>query len=237
MEEVGVTRTTTARRRRTFHSGAPLCEERGSRLRHAGTTEVRRLGCFIPPFVLLGAILLIGCSRNDDSILPVLKQHLQRYPDMQADDIYKLVHHAAMGNGHMFTDTAAARLWLLSEMDEISADTTEPLIEQVSPDGVIVRVNLRPYKARGGDIETLYRSMLRSAGLFRQDPAQLERWGREIIDESEFGTIPVDKTTLREFFDQMKSAGYPAKHHSETYEKLYAPSYRVLMRDLIPAVR
>lgn len=187
--------------------------------------------------IIVVALLWGGCSKGADSILPVLKQHLQRYPDMQADDIYKLVHHAAMGNGHMFTDTAAARLWLLSEMDEISADTTEPLIEQVSPDGVIVRVNLRPYKAHGGDVETLFRSMLNSAGRFRQDPGQLERWGQEIIDESEFGTIPVDKTELRQFFGEMKAAGYPAKHHSETYEKLYAPAYRVLMRDLVPAVQ
>ncbi len=187
--------------------------------------------------IVVVTLLLGGCSKDGDTILPVLKQHLQRYPDMQADDIYKLAHQAAMGNGHMFTDTTAARLWLLSEMDEIVADTTEPLVEQVSPDWITVRVNLRPYKARGGDVEKLFQSMLRSAQQFRQDPASLERWGREIIDESEFGTIPVDKTTLREFFDEMKAAGYPAKHHSETYETLYSPSYRVLMRELVPAVR
>ena len=182
-------------------------------------------------------LVLWGCSRGDDSILPVLKQHMQRHPDMRAEDIYKMVHHAAMGNAHLFSDTAAARLWLLNEFDEIQGDTAEPLIEPVSPDGSIVRVNLRPYKARGGDIDRLFDSMVQSAGRIHQDAAALDRWLQEVLDESEFGTIPVDKTTLREFFDAMKAEGYPAKHHSETYETLYAPSYRVLMRELVPAVR
>ena len=162
---------------------------------------------------------------------------MQRYPDMEADDIYKLVHQAAMGNGHLFTDTASVRLYLLNEFDEVLPDTTEPLIEPLSPDGRVVRMNLRPFKARGGDPEQLFEAMLRSSERFKQDPAALENWWTEIMGESEYGTIPSDRTTLQQLFDRMKADGFPPQHHSETYEAAYRPAYRVLLRGLVPAVR
>lgn len=177
-----------------------------------------------------------GCSRSSDSILPVLKQHLQRYPDMEAEDIYKLVHQAAMGNGHLFTDTAGAKLYLLNELDEVEADTTEPLIEPLSPDGRIVRMNLRPFKARGGDADQLFDAMIRSANTFEQRPDDLERWWTEILDEAEYGTIPSDRTSLQALFDRVKAEGFPARHHSETYEVAYQPAYRVLLKEFVPAL-
>jgi hypothetical protein len=30
----------------------------------------------------------------------VVEDHLRRYPAMQVEDVYKLVHQAAFGNGH-----------------------------------------------------------------------------------------------------------------------------------------
>lgn len=187
--------------------------------------------------LIVGTVFWTACSRSDDSILPILKEHLRRYPDMQAEDIYKLVHQAAMGNGHLFTDTVGVRLYLLSELDEVAADSSEPMVETLSPDGAVVRLNLRAYKARGGDADLLYQAMRRSADRFHQDPAQLEHWWQEILAESEYGTIPVDKTTLRELFDSMRAAEFPPRHHSETYEAAYAPAYRVLLRELVPPVR
>jgi hypothetical protein len=173
---------------------------------------------------------MTGCSSKDDSIIPTLREHLKRYPDMESEDIYKLVHQAAMGNGHLFTDTAGAKLYLLNELDEVRADTTEPLIEPLSPDGQIVRMNLRPFKARGGEADQLFDAMVRSANAFQQDPAKLARWWTEIMDEAEYGTIPTDRTTLQQLFDSMKMAGLPARHHSEAYEVAYQPAYRVLLR-------
>jgi hypothetical protein len=182
-------------------------------------------------FFLAMSVFFGGCDRTDDSILPVLNQHFRRYPDMEAEDIYKLVHQAAMGNGHLFTDTAGAKLYLLNELDEIEADTTEPLIELLSPEGRTVRLNLRPFKARGGDADELFEAMVRSATTFGQDPERLERWWNEIMDEAEYGTIPNDRSTLRQLFERMKADGFPARHHSETYEAQYRPSYRVLLRE------
>lgn len=193
---------------------------------------------FLASLAFLAVTILVsaGCSRSSDSILPVLKQHLQRYPDMEAEDIYKLVHQAAMGNGHLFTDTAGAKLYLLNELDEVEADTTEPLIEPLSPDGRIVRMNLRPFKARGGDADQLFDAMIRSANTFEQRPDDLERWWTEILDEAEYGTIPSDRTSLQALFDRVKAEGFPARHHSETYEVAYQPAYRVLLKEFVPAL-
>ena len=39
----------------------------------------------------------------------LLSAHLKRYPAMQLDDIYKLLHQAALGPGHAVENPAAAR--------------------------------------------------------------------------------------------------------------------------------
>lgn len=201
----------------------PLCTE--------GNTRQFLRGLFV--FLLV----LVGCAKSDESFLPVLMEHLKRHPDMRVEDVYKLVHHGAMGNDHLFHDTAGIRLYLLEEMDEVPADSSEPLTERLTPDGSLVRLNLRPYKAFGGDVDRLIESMIRTSTLVRPRPDKFEKWWNEIMDEAEYGTIPIDRTTLRTYFEAKKEQGFPAVHHSEEYEASYAPAYRVLLNELVPAVR
>ena len=196
--------------------------------------SLRGLSCRISALLIIA--LFTSCGKSDESILPVVHKHLQRHPDMQVEDIYKLVYQAAMGNDHSVTDTAAARFNLLMEFDEVLADSSEPLVEPLSPDGRIVRINLRPYKAGQGDVNLLYFAMIRSSHFLRPSSERLDTWLDEIVEESEYGTIPVDKGTLKTYFAQKRADGFPAVEHSETYETLYAPSYRVVMSELVPAL-
>ena len=74
----------------------------------------------------------------------ILQDHLARYPKMQARDVYKLLHQAAMGSEHAVTDIASARAWLERELAEIGPGPAEPLVDPISPDGQIARIHLRP---------------------------------------------------------------------------------------------
>jgi hypothetical protein len=85
------------------------------------------------------------------AIEDVLHAHIARYPAMQIQDIYKLVHQAAMGSEHAISSARGPRMWLERELAEMGSGPEETLIDPISGDGQIVRVHLRPFLARGGD--------------------------------------------------------------------------------------
>lgn len=186
----------------------------------------------------MGSLLFLGaCAPKSDAIVPVLQAQLRRYPAMQIEDVYKLVYQDAFGNGHLITDAAEARAYLRSELDSVVADGTEPLVESLSPDGSVVRVNLRPFKARGTDPKLLVDAMLASAPRLRPRPDAFEKWWQEIVDAAARGAIPFDSAALRSFAAAKKAEGYPAIHHSDAYESRYHPAYRVVLRELaLPAI-
>ncbi len=180
------------------------------------------------------ALLLaaMACRSAGDRMLPVLQAHLQRYPAMQVEDVYKLVHQAAFGNGHLITDEAGARGYLQAELDSVAAEASEPLVEPLIPDGSVVRVNLRPFKAKGGDPQALGDAMLASANLLTPQPERFDRWWQEVVEAASAGAVPFDATALRSFGAARKAERYPAIHHSAAYESRYHPAYRVVAREL-----
>ncbi len=192
---------------------------------------VRPLCCVLSVSLLLG-----GCAGSSDAILPTVTAQLRAHPGMQVEDVYKLVHQAAFGNGHLMTDAASDRAYLLTELASVTADASEPMIEPLSPDGSVIRVNLRPFKARDGDPQQLLDAMAASAQRFRPQPDLFERWWQEIVDGAGRGAIPLDPAALREFAAARKADGYPAIHHSAAYEARYHPAYRVVLRELVPAL-
>ena len=164
------------------------------------------------------------------TIVDRLAEQVKRYPDMQTADAYKFVHQAAFGNGHLITDEAAARTYLRTELDSVSGGASEPLIEDVSPDGSVIRVNLRPFKAQNLDATKLADVMLESAKKFRPDREQFERWWDAAADAALRRTLPFDAAKLSAFGAMRNLEDYPAVHHSEIYAARYRPAYRVVLR-------
>jgi len=179
-------------------------------------------------FIGVATLLITGCRASDDSILLSLHEQLQRHPAMQVEDVYKLTHQAAFGNEHLVTDDVMARQYLLSELDGVKADDGEPLIERVNGNATVMRVNLRPFKARHLDPQRLVEAMLASARAFHPDPSVFERSWQDIVRSAESGSLPWPADALRAFAATRKTEGYPAVHHSDIYTVRYQPAYRVL---------
>jgi len=180
--------------------------------------------------ILTVAVFIVSCARKQSAFEKVFQAQLQRYPAMQIQDLYKLVYQATMGNEHLLTDSAAVHDYLIRELESIQASAAEPLLEEISPDGEVVRLNLRPFKARQGDHRALFRAMMQTARIFQKSPEHLERHLRELEQTTHF-----DAATMQAFFHEMHEKGYPAAHHSTVYEEKYAPAYRVLLKEFVPA--
>jgi len=88
---------------------------------------------------------------------------------MQIQDVYKLLHQAAMGSEHAVSNPESARGWLIRELAEMGEGVPEPLIDPISPDDEIVRVHMRPYVAAGYDPDLLLDAFIRTANEYRGD--------------------------------------------------------------------
>ena len=151
-------------------------------------------------------------------------------PQVRIEDSYKWIYQATRGGEHAVPDEQMARDWLEQEwrtLGEPQAD--EPLWQPLCPDGAIGRLNLRPFRARGGRIEDLSAAFVASSRNFRNDESSFiaawNEFGRRLNQRARGSLAWRDWKLLDR---KMRMAGYPAIHHSETYDKARRPSYRVI---------
>jgi hypothetical protein len=170
---------------------------------------------------------------DNKSMDKILRDHLRRYPLMQAADLYKLLHQAALGSEHAVHDEQAARDWLEHELAEMGEGPNEPLLDPISPDGQILRVHLHPYLRAGKDVETLLRAFVRTASEWSGSPEKLKEYGAAAARLAQMGTGSIRREEIEAFFSKMEQQGFPAVHHSTKYERLYRPAYRVVARQFL----
>jgi hypothetical protein len=163
----------------------------------------------------------------------LLSAHLARYPAMQLDDIYKLLHQAALGPGHAVGNPTAARKRLDEEMAALGAAPAEPLQDIISPDGRLGRVHLRSFLAAGGKPETLHRAFIETANSYPPSADKLAKFCGCLGDLAESGGIAFAREDVIAYFEKISRAGYPAIHHSEAFRSAYRPAYRVVAVDLL----
>jgi hypothetical protein len=158
----------------------------------------------------------------------ILQDQAARYPLMKIQDLYKLIHQAAMGSEHAVSDAAAAHRWMAREIAALGDGPAEPLVDPLTPDSQLVRVHLRPYLAAGGYPDTLVRAFVETANTYPGSVERLRRYWQYAEDGAEAGLLPFKRDALAAFLATQAEAGYPAVHHSEPYEAAYAPAYRVV---------
>lgn len=165
----------------------------------------------------------------------LLSQHIARYPRMQLDDIYKLLHQAALGPGHAVKDAAVAHAWLEKEAAELGPGPVEPEKDVISPDGRLARVHLRSWLAAGRSLDDLNRVFAETANTYTPSRERLEKFCGCLGDLAGDGGIPFAQQDVVAYFDRIAQASYPVLHHSKTYTDAYKPAYRVVDVTLLQA--
>jgi hypothetical protein len=148
---------------------------------------------------------------------------------MQLQDVYKLLYQGVRGPEHLVTTPEEFVARLRAEWTAVSADDTEPLLEHIRPDKGLARVNLRPCKARGGDVDTLAAACLQAARCTWGTPTDLRQVWRafvEICRVDPATAYPLDEVAA--FSRWLEEQDYPSVHHSERYRELYRPAYRLI---------
>ena len=146
------------------------------------------------------------------------------------EDAYKWTYQATRGGEHAVPDEESARKWLDSEWSELGKPTADEVVwEPLCPGSEIGRLNLRPFRKSGGKSDDLLEAFLASSREYRSEQSSfVDAWlelGKRLKKK------PAGKLNYKEWakFDaEMKAKNYPAIHHSETYEKVNHPAYRIL---------
>ncbi len=170
-------------------------------------------------------------SDEETKLAELIDYHRKLRPGFEIQDAYKLLYQGNLGIEHIMGDTIAAKEYLDYEMASINAGEfpEEPLIENISTDSSIVRINLRPFKRLGLDATTLWRVMVVSSQSYpRINEKFLHSW-KLCLALCEDGVLPFEPEKVRLFEDQMRNNHYRSSHHSNQYTDTYKPAYRVVL--------
>jgi len=194
---------------------------------------MKSLRCLFGCALWWGSALVHAETAAASSWPEFLAAALHGRTECEPQDGYKLLVQATLGAEHAAPSEAAALAWMEREVATLEPAPDEPMVESITPDGSLVRVNLRPFLARGGDWRALARAFAatgrRKFGT-REDLAA--RW-EMVVTLAQDGRLPFAAAAAREFGRAMAEKGFPAVHHSKRYAAAYRPAYRVIAKELL----
>lgn len=173
-------------------------------------------------------VIIVLCPH--ESLVEFAAGRWQNDPDARIEDAYKWLYQATRGGEHAVPDKHSARQWLQREWQSLGEPLpNEKIWEPLRPDGKIGRLNLRPFRAKGGKQEDLLAAFLESAKSFKGTHSEFQTaWadlGTQLKKQS------IGKITWNEWKrldGEMRAKNYPAVHHSREYNEARSPAYRVL---------
>ena len=180
---------------------------------------------------LVCSFSLFGQPIDMVAMRSAIERQLATYPESTLQDIYKSFYQEHFGPGHIISDTASARRYLMRELSEMG-ETQSPYFEPTGSQGDYVRVYLTVVADSLITAEQLLDAFVRSANS-RQDPIViwLEKW------EAIISIILANKIELEDFETDLPllteaARNNQAVHHSRRYNEAYHPHYRIVERSI-----
>ena len=167
-----------------------------------------------------------------EQLVELLKKHLAVRPGMEARDLYKLLFQSVCGPEHLITSPDVFTARLAAEWESLDRAGDDPLWESIRPDGSLLRLNLRPYKNQGGEVEKLAAACLETARRTWGTRAELQQAWEGVFTACKAHPWPgLSLEGIEAFTSWLAANGYPPVHHSEEYRRLYRPAYRLVAAD------
>jgi len=153
--------------------------------------------------------------------------HKRTRPEMRARDAYKLLFQGVYGVGHLM----GAGVWDYLQREVKSLDVKdqqgEALMESVSVDGSVVRVNLRPFIVKDYPLIQLMEAM-RNSEIKGKPSYFLEMWGN-FVELVWSGQLDFDQAEVDTVNKSLNRDNPQPMHHTRQYRDAYHPAYRVVL--------
>ena len=181
--------------------------------------------------VLVCSFSLFGQSIDTLAVQSAIERQLVTYPESTLQEIYKSFYQEHFGPGHIISDTASARRYLMRELSEMG-ETQSPYFEPTGSQGDYVRVYLSAIADSLITAEQLLDAFVRSANLWQEPTVSwMEKW------EAIISIIQANKIELEGFETDLPllteaAQNNQAVHHSRRYNEAYHPHYRIVERSI-----
>ena len=180
---------------------------------------------------LVCSFSLFGQPIDTVAVRSAIERQLATYPESTLQDIYKSFYQEHFGPGHIISDTASARRYLMRELSEMGKNQS-PYFEPTGSQGDYVRVYLSAVADSRITAEQLLDAFVRSANS-RQKPvvSWMEKW------QAIISIIQANKIELKGFETDLPllteaARNNQAVHHSRSYNEAYNPHYRIVERSI-----
>ena len=180
---------------------------------------------------LVCSFSLFGQSIDTAAVRSAIERQLADYPESTLQDIYKSFYQEHFGPGHIISDTASARRYLMSELSEMG-ETASLYFEPTGSQGDYVRVYLSAVADSRITAEQLLDAFIRSANSWQEPTVSwMEKW------EAIVSIIQANKIELEGFETDLPllteaARNSQAVHHSRRYNEAYHPHYRIVERGI-----
>ena len=171
-------------------------------------------------FLLILAIAcsfnLFGQSIDTVAMRSAIEMQLVTYPESTLQDVYKSFYQEHFGPGHIISDTASARRYLMRELSEMGK-TQSPYFEPTGSQGDYVRIYLSAVADSLITAEQLLDAFVRSANLWQEPTVSwMEKW------EAIVSIIQANKMELEGFEPDLPllteaARNNQAVHHSRRF--------------------
>jgi hypothetical protein len=174
---------------------------------------------------------LFGQSIDPLAMRSAIERQMTTYPESTLQDIYKSFYQEHFGPGHIISDTASARRYLMVELSEMG-ETQSPYFEPTGSQGDYIRVYLSAVTDSLITAKQLLDAFVRSANS-RKEPtvSWMEKW------EAIVSIIQANKMEVEGFETDLPllteaARNNQAVHHSRRYNEAYHPHYRIVERSI-----
>lgn len=161
-----------------------------------------------------------------EKVSELVKWHKSMRPAIRARDAYKLLYQGIFGVGHIMGPGAWEHLQREASSLNTSDQPNEPFMEPVSLDGLVVRVNLRPFLRENQPLSKLMEAMKLSE--IRGDAAEfLEIW--DAFEKFPWSLkLGFEHEDIEAISRSLNRVNPQPLHHTQEYRDAYHPAYRVV---------
>lgn len=169
---------------------------------------------------------------EDIGWLVLIEAHLQRYPALAVQDVYKLLYQGILGPEHILPSADIFTTRLEAELAALDARPGALLLESIRPDESLLRIHLRPWLALEQSVGALVGACLETGRQAWGTPANLLSIWRFFLEQLAAGRFPALSLSEAETLDALLAEkNYPPLHHSPAYTENYHPAYRLVSID------
>ena len=194
---------------------------------------------------LFALIVITLTSCRSDPIKDAISLQLELYPESRVQDIYKSFCQDNLGPGHLIPNPEAAKAYLTEELEEYRSDLEKGLYDKPEvrfvPTGDknnYVRVDLSVVLDSLVDVPTLLDAFVRSAneGKKLSEDEWRAKWAEVAkVIRKVFSDIPDAEKDLAAI-DSLIAEGNLILHHSEAFQNVYNPHYRIVATEIFNAL-